>query len=144
MDPEHNKDFVEHYLGVPLDLSEVMFICTANRTDTIPRPLLDRMELIRLSGYSEEEKIMIAKKYLIPKQLKENGLDEKTVKFSDRAIQLIIRGYTREAGVRNLERRIGSIIRKIAKDIVEKGKKKEYKVTPSLVKKFLGAPIYIP
>lgn len=144
LDPEQNKDFVDHYLGVPFDLSEVMFICTANRTDTIPRPLLDRMELIRLSGYSEEEKMMIAKKYLIPKQLKENGLDEKTVKFSDRAIQLIIRGYTREAGVRNLERRIGSIIRKIAKDIVEKGKKKEYKVTPSLVKKFLGAPIYIP
>ncbi|MGC9120050.1 MAG: endopeptidase La [Sulfurihydrogenibium sp.] len=144
LDPEQNKEFVDHYLGVPFDLSEVMFICTANRMDTIPRPLLDRMEVIRLSGYSEEEKLNIAKKYLIPKQLKENGLDEKTVEFTDKAIQFIIRGYTREAGVRNLERQIGSIIRKIAKEIVEKGKKKKYKVTEKLVKKFLGAPIYTP
>jgi ATP-dependent Lon protease len=119
-----------------------MFICTANRLDTIPRPLLDRMEVIRLSGYSEEEKLHIAKIYLIPKQLKENGLDEETVEFSDKAIAFLIRGYTREAGVRNLERRIGSIIRKIAKKIIETGKKRKYKITPSLIKKFLGAPIY--
>jgi ATP-dependent Lon protease len=142
LDPEQNKEFVDHYLGVPFDLSEVMFICTANRLDTIPRPLLDRMEVIRLSGYSEEEKLHIAKKYLIPKQLKENGLDEKTVEFSDKAITFLIRGYTREAGVRNLERQIGSIIRKIAKKIIETGKKKKYKINPSLIKKFLGAPIY--
>jgi len=142
LDPEQNKEFVDHYLGVPFDLSEIMFICTANRLDTIPRPLLDRMEVIRLSGYSEEEKLHIAKKYLIPKQLKENGLDEKTVEFSDKAITFLIRGYTREAGVRNLERQIGSIIRKIAKKIIEIGKKKKYKITPSLIKKFLGAPIY--
>ncbi len=142
LDSEQNKEFVDHYLGVPFDLSEVMFICTANRLDTIPRPLLDRMEVIRLSGYSEEEKSHIAKKYLIPKQLKENGLDDKTVEFSDKAITFLIRGYTREAGVRNLERQIGSIIRKIAKKIIETGKKKKYKITPSLIKKFLGAPIY--
>ncbi|WP_299238370.1 endopeptidase La [Sulfurihydrogenibium sp.] len=142
LDPEQNREFVDHYLGVPFDLSEVMFICTANRLDTIPRPLLDRMEVIRLSGYSEEEKLHIAKKYLIPKQLKENGLDEKTIEFSDKAITFLIRGYTREAGVRNLERQIGSIIRKIAKKIIETGKKKKYKITPSLIKKFLGAPIY--
>jgi len=142
LDPEQNKEFLDHYLGVPFDLSEVMFICTANRLDTIPRPLLDRMEVIRLSGYSEEEKLHIARKYLIPKQLKENGLDEKTVEFSDKAITFLIRGYTREAGVRNLERQIGSIIRKIAKKIIETGKKKKYKITPSLIKKLLGAPIY--
>lgn len=144
LDPEQNKDFVDHYLGVPFDLSEVMFICTANRTDTIPRPLLDRIEVIRLSGYSEEEKMMIAKRYLIPKQLKENGLDDNTITFSDNSIQFIIKGYTREAGVRNLERKIGSVIRKIAKEIVEKGKKKNYKVTPSMVKKLLGSPIHTP
>ncbi len=142
LDPEQNKEFVDHYIGLPFDLSEVMFICTANRTDTIPRPLLDRMEVIRLSGYSEEEKLHIAKEYLIPKQLKENGLDEKSVKFTDKAIILIIRGYTRESGVRNLERQIGSVTRKIAKEIVQKGKEKKYKVTESLVKKFLGSSIY--
>ena len=144
LDPEQNKDFVDHYLGVPFDLSEVLFICTANRIDTIPRPLLDRMEIIRISGYSEEEKLYIAKNYLIKRQLKENGLKPKDVDFTDSALQFLIRGYTREAGVRNLERQIGAVLRKIAKEIALTGKKKKYRITKSMIKKFLGAPIYSP
>ncbi|RMD46700.1 MAG: endopeptidase La, partial [Aquificota bacterium] len=144
LDPEQNKEFVDLYLGVPFDLSEVMFICTANRIDTIPRPLLDRMEVIRIPGYSEEEKLHIAKKYLIPKQLKETGLKDNLIEFTDTGLQFLIRGYTREAGVRNLERRINEVLRKIAKEIAITGKKKKYKITKSLVKKFLGAPIYMP
>jgi len=144
LDPEQNKEFVDHYIGLPFDLSEVLFICTANRTDTIPRPLLDRMEVIRLSGYSEEEKLHIAEKYLIPRQIKENGLKEKDIQFTKEAITFLIRGYTKEAGVRNLERQIGAVIRKIAKEIALTGKKKKYKITKALIKKFLGAPIYHP
>ncbi len=144
LDPEQNKEFVDLYLGVPFDLSEVMFICTANRIDTIPRPLLDRMEVIRIPGYSEEEKLHIAKKYLIPKQIKETGLNLKYVEFTDSGLQFLIRGYTREAGVRSLERRINEVLRKIAKEIALTGKKKKYKVTKTLVKKFLGAPLYTP
>lgn len=144
LDPEQNKEFVDLYLGVPFDLSEVMFICTANRIDTIPRPLLDRMEVIRIPGYSEEEKLHIAEKYLIPKQLKETGINKNLVEFTRPGLQFLIRGYTREAGVRSLERRINEILRKIAKEIALKGKKKKYKITKSVVKKFLGAPIYVP
>ena len=144
LDPEQNKEFVDHYLGVPFDLSEVMFICTANRIDTIPRPLLDRMEVIRIPGYSEEEKLFIAKQYLIPRQLKENGLSEKYVEFTDSGLQFLIRHYTREAGVRSLERQINAVLRKIAKEIALTGKKKKYRITKSLVKKFLGAPLYMP
>jgi len=144
LDPEQNKEFVDHYLGVPFDLSEVLFICTANRTDTIPRPLLDRMEIIRIPGYSEEEKLYIAKNYLIPRQLKETGLSKKYVEFTDSGLQYLIRHYTREAGVRSLERQINAILRKIAKDIALKGKKKKYRITKSLVKKLLGAPLYMP
>ncbi|HIQ25661.1 MAG TPA: endopeptidase La [Persephonella sp.] len=144
LDPEQNKEFVDLYLGVPFDLSEVMFICTANRIDTIPRPLLDRMEVIRLPGYSEEEKIHIAKKYLIPKQIKETGLKPKYVEFTDSGLQYLIRHYTREAGVRSLERKINEVLRKIAKEIALTGKKKKYKITKAAVKKFLGAPIYVP
>ncbi|NPA53291.1 MAG: endopeptidase La [Aquificae bacterium] len=144
LDPEQNKEFVDHYLGVPFDLSEVMFICTANRIDTIPRPLLDRMEIIRIPGYSEEEKLYIAKQYLIPRQLKENGLSEKYVEFTDSGLKFLIRHYTREAGVRSLERQINAVLRKIAKEIALTGKKKKYRVTKSLVKKFLGAPLYMP
>ena len=144
LDPEQNKDFVDHYLGVPFDLSEVLFICTANRIDTIPRPLLDRMEIIRIPGYSEEEKLYIAKNYLIPRQLKENGLKPKYIEFTDSALQFLIRGYTREAGVRTLERQIGAVLRKIAKEIALTGKKKKYRITKTTVRKALGAPIYIP
>ncbi len=144
LDPEQNKEFVDHYLGVPFDLSEVMFICTANRIDTIPRPLLDRMEIIRIPGYSEEEKLYIAKQYLIPRQLKENGLSEKYVEFTDSGLKFLIRHYTREAGVRSLERQINAVLRKIAKEIALTGKKKKYRITKSLVKKFLGAPLYMP
>ncbi|ACO04234.1 MULTISPECIES: endopeptidase La [Persephonella] len=144
LDPEQNREFTDHYLGVPFDLSEVMFICTANRIDTIPRPLLDRMEVIRIPGYSEEEKLYIAKNYLIPRQLKENGLSQKYVEFTDSGLRFLIRHYTREAGVRSLERQINAVLRKIAKEIALKGKKKKYRITKSLVKKFLGAPLYMP
>ena len=144
LDPEQNREFVDHYIGLPFDLSEVLFICTANRIDTIPRPLLDRMEIIRIPGYSEEEKLYIAKNYLIPRQLKETGLSKKYIEFTDSGLKYLIGHYTREAGVRNLERRINAILRKIAKDIAMKGKKKKYRITKSLVKKLLGAPLYKP
>ena len=144
LDPEQNKEFIDNYIGLPFDLSEVLFICTANRIDTIPRPLLDRMEIIRIPGYSEEEKLHIAKNYLIPRQLKETGLSKKYVEFTDSGLQYLIRHYTREAGVRSLERQINAILRKIAKEIALKGKKKKYRITKSLVKKLLGAPIYMP
>ena len=144
LDPEQNKEFVDNYIGLPFDLSEVLFICTANRIDTIPRPLLDRMEVIRIPGYSEEEKLHIAKRYLIPRQLKETGLSKKYVEFTDSGLQYLIRHYTREAGVRSLERQINAILRKIAKEIALKGKKKKYRITKSLVKKLLGAPLYMP
>ncbi|RUM60703.1 MAG: endopeptidase La [Persephonella sp.] len=144
LDPEQNKEFVDNYIGLPFDLSEVLFICTANRIDTIPRPLLDRMEVIRIPGYSEEEKLYIAKNYLVPRQLKETGLSERYVEFTDSGLQYLIRHYTREAGVRSLERQINAILRKIAKEIALKGKKKKYRITKSLVKKLLGAPLYMP
>jgi len=144
LDPEQNREFTDHYLGVPFDLSEVIFICTANRIDTIPRPLLDRMEVIRIPGYSEEEKLHIAKNYLIPRQLKETGLKPRYVEFTEAGLKFLIRHYTREAGVRSLERQINAVLRKIAKEIAITGKKKKYRITKSLVKKFLGAPLYMP
>ena len=119
LDPEQNKDFRDHYLDVPFDLSQVMFITTANVLDTIPGPLRDRMEIIQLSGYTEAEKVKIAERYLVPRQMKENGLKEGEISFSEEALLRIIRDYTREAGVRNLEREIGAVCRKAAIKIAD-------------------------
>lgn len=137
LDAEQNKDFRDHYLELPFDLSRVMFITTANSTDTIPAPLLDRMEVIYISGYTEEEKVNIAQKYLVPKQIKEHSLDKESVVITESALRDIITGYTRESGVRNLEREIANIIRKSATQIVEHNKKR-IRVTPGNLKKYLG------
>ncbi len=137
LDPEQNHSFVDHYIDVPFDLSHVMFITTANIVDTIPPALRDRMEIITIPGYTIEEKIMIAKKYLVPRQIKENGLTKNDLKLSDDIIESIITGYTREAGVRNLEREIGKIARKIAK-LKSMGKKGSYNITLKNLNEFLG------
>ncbi len=143
LDPEQNNAFIDHYLGVPFDLSNVMFITTGNVVDTIPSPLRDRMEIIYLSGYTAEEKLNIAKNFIIPRQLKEHGLTDKDVRITDQAILKAITEYTREAGVRNLEREIANILRKIAKQIAE-GKKQNFLVTPKNLSRYLGVPKYLP
>ena len=137
LDPEQNKTFTDHFLDIPFDLSRVLFVTTANSLDTIPRPLLDRMEVIQVSGYTEEEKLKIAQKYLIPKQEKEHGLRRNSLNISERAIRDIINYYTRESGVRNLERRIADVCRKAAMQTVTRGKK-TYSVTPRNLDKYLG------
>ena len=137
LDGEQNVKFRDHYLEIPLDLSGVLFIATANDASTIPSPLLDRMEVIEVSSYTENEKFHIAKKYLIPKQLERNGLTEEMLSFSDKALEKIIHNYTREAGVRNLERRIGEICRKAAREFLEK-KKKTVHITEGNLQKYLG------
>lgn len=137
LDPAQNNDFTDHYLEVPFDLSNVMFITTANSLSTIPRPLLDRMEVIEVSGYTEFEKLNIAKKYLLPKQLKEHGLTEEQLKLSDETLNAIINFYTRESGVRNLERQIAAVCRKVATKIVE-NKVSSVKVNKTNLDKFLG------
>ncbi|MCS7186354.1 MAG: endopeptidase La [Armatimonadetes bacterium] len=139
LDPEQNHTFVDHYLDVPFDLSQVLFICTANMTDTIPPALLDRMEVIRLPGYSREEKLQIAKRYLIPRNLKEHGLTEENIEFTDEALAMIVKQYTREAGVRNLNREIANICRKVARRVAE-GNTEKVIVTPQNVPEFLGPP----
>ncbi|PWH12432.1 MAG: endopeptidase La [Anaerolineae bacterium] len=139
LDPEQNNEFRDNYLEVAFDLSQVMFIATANTLETIPGPLRDRMEIISLSGYTEGEKVAIAHGYLIPRQVRENGLKPEEVAFTDEALYTIIRQYTREAGVRNLERTIGTICRKIGTRIAE-GKGTAYEVTPELVREFLKHP----
>ena len=142
LDPEQNSTFTDHYLEIPFDLSNVMFITTANTTATIPRPLLDRMEVIELSSYTEEEKLHIAEDYLVPKKMKENGLKRTQFSISKGAIKDIIEYYTRESGVRNLEREIGNACRKAARNIVG-GKRKSNNVTPRNLKQYIGKRIYI-
>ena len=142
LDPEQNHSFVDHYLDVPFDLSQVLFICTANITDTIPPALLDRMEVIRIPGYSHEEKLQIAKRYLVPRNLKEHGLTEDHVEFTDEALSVIIKQYTREAGVRNLSREIANICRKVARRVAE-GNTEKVAVTPENVAEFLGPPKFL-
>ena len=143
LDPEQNFSFADHYLAVPFDLSNVMFITTGNLTDTIPGPLKDRMEIIYLSGYTTEEKLGIARKYLLPKQLEEHGLSKKIMTISDPALTLLISQYTREAGVRNLEREIANLCRKVARKIAE-GKDGKFEVVPTNLKSFLGVPKFLP
>lgn len=143
LDPEQNFAFADHYLSVPFDLTNVMFITTGNLADTIPGPLRDRMEIIYLSGYTTEEKLGIAKKYLIPKQLEEHGLTSKIMAITDSAMQMLISQYTREAGVRNLEREIAHLCRRVAKKIAE-GKEKKFEITKKNLQKYLGVPKFLP
>ena len=137
LDPEQNNDFTDHYLEVPFDLSKVMFITTANNAGTIPQPLLDRMEVIEVPGYTEEEKVKIAEQYLVPKKVKEHGLEEENVTITEESIRDLINYYTRESGVRNLEREIANICRKIARKTVA-GEGEKFRVTPKTVEEFLG------
>jgi len=141
LDPEQNSTFGDHYMEVEYDLSDVMFIATANSLHSIARPLLDRMEVIRIEGYTEDEKVNIAQKYLVAKQIKAHGLDAKRITFDDPAIYTIIRNYTREAGVRNLEREIANICRKVARQVVlSKDKKAAFPIDADGVRRFLGVP----
>lgn len=142
LDPEQNGEFRDNYLEVAYDLSQVFFIATANMLEYIPVPLRDRMEIIYLSGYTESEKMQIARGYLIPRQIRENSLRKTEISFNDDALKMIIRQYTREAGVRNLERKIGAICRKVGTRIAE-GKKKKYNIHPKLVEEFLDNPIFL-
>jgi ATP-dependent Lon protease len=143
LDPEQNAEFRDNYLEVAYDLSQVFFITTANTLETVPGPLRDRMEIIYLSGYTENEKVAIAKGYLVPRQIRENSLRPKEVIFKDEALKSIIRGYTREAGVRNLERKIGAICRKVGTRIAE-NKLKRTTITPARVEEYLDHPIFLP
>ncbi|HNR00721.1 MAG TPA: AAA family ATPase, partial [Trueperaceae bacterium] len=143
LDPAQNANFVDHYLGVPFDLSEVLFIATANYVQQIPEALLDRMEAIEFSSYIEQEKLEIAKRYLVPRQLVENGLKPRQVDLTDGALARVITSYTREAGVRNLERLIGTLCRKAARRIAD-GEAKRVKITERSLEQYLGAQRFTP
>ena len=142
LDPAQNSTFTDHYLNMPFDLSNVMFMTTANVLDTIPRPLRDRMEIIQLPGYTRHEKLEIAKRYLVPRQLEENGLNSTLLRFSDAALTSIIADFTAEAGVRNLERTIGTVCRKVARNVATSRKKKRVNVSVKKLPEYLGAPIF--
>jgi ATP-dependent Lon protease len=144
LDPEQNHTFLDHYLDVEYDLSSVMFICTANVLHTIPQALRDRMEVLQLAGYTEQEKLEIAKRFLAPKAIEGSGLDAKNISFTDEAIQTVIQRYTREAGVRNLERELSSITRKVARKVVVEGRAFQENVTPEKVTEYLGVPRFRP
>ncbi len=138
LDPEQNATFNDHYLDLDYDLSRVMFLCTANDLNQIPPPLRDRMEIIQIPGYTDYEKLQIARQYLVPKQEKNNGIDDVEVEFNDESITKVINHYTREAGVRNLEREIGTICRKIARIVVKEGKDQSFEITEDAVSEYLG------
>jgi ATP-dependent Lon protease len=144
LDPEQNSTFRDHYLDLPFDLSDVMFITTANTLDTIPGPLRDRMEVIALAGYTEEEKLQIARRYLVPRQIDRNGLKRSHISFTDAGLRAIIRDYTREAGVRNLEREIGSACRKVARQVAEGTLARKVTVSGPKVRELLGRPRFAP
>ena len=143
LDPEQNFEFSDHYMNLPIDLSKVMFITTANMSDTIPGPLLDRMEVIRLSGYTQEEKVVIARRYLLPRQIKQNGLKARQLRIDDETLQYIVTHYTYEAGLRNLEREIGKVCRKVARKVAEGGKG-PYTISNRNLDRYLGPPKNIP
>jgi len=144
LDPEQNSAFLDHYLDVEYDLSHVMFICTANVLHTIPQALRDRMEVLQLAGYTEHEKVEIGKRFLVPKSVEGTGLTDKNITFIDEALQTIIQRYTREAGVRNLEREINSICRKVARKVVSEGAGASEEITAEKVTQYLGVPRYRP
>src|SRR5215204_3707450 len=144
LDPEQNSTFLDHYLDVEFDLSNVMFICTANVLHTVPQALRDRMEVLQLAGYTEQEKVEIARKFLAPKAIEGSGLSEKNIILTEEAIQTVIQRYTREAGVRNLERELSSICRKVARKVVVEGSTFQEKITPEKVTEYLGVPRFRP
>ena len=140
LDPEQNSTFLDHYIDTDFDLSQVMFIVTANMLDPIPKPLIDRMEIIRIPGYTEDEKLEIARRFLLPKQMEAHGLTGENIKITDPALLKLIRSYTREAGVRNLEREITTVCRKVVKRVVEQGKNHKERITPKNLEGYLGIP----